>query len=53
MFALSALVRPLGGLPAAIAVVSAATLVPALAIFATVVPETRGQTLEHASLEDA
>jgi MFS transporter, putative metabolite:H+ symporter len=52
MFALSALAGPLGGLPSAIAVLSAATLLPALAIFLAVVPETRGLTLEHASLED-
>lgn len=51
MFALSALAGPLGGLPTAIAVVSAITLLPALAIFLAVVPETRGLTLEHASLE--
>jgi MFS family permease len=52
MFALSALTAPLGGLPTAIAAVSAVTLVPALLIFLAVVPETRGLTLEHASLED-
>jgi AAHS family 3-hydroxyphenylpropionic acid transporter len=51
MFALSALAGPLGGLPVAIAAVSAVTLLPALAIFLAVVPETRGLTLEHASLE--
>jgi AAHS family 3-hydroxyphenylpropionic acid transporter len=51
MFALSWLARPLGGLPTAIAAVSAATLVPALLIFLAVVPETRGQTLEQASRE--
>lgn len=49
MFALSALAKPLGGLAEAIAVLSVATLVPALAIFLAVVPETRGQTLEQAS----
>lgn len=51
MFALSALAKPLGGLPTAIAVLSVATLVPALAIFLAVVPETRGMTLEQASLD--
>lgn len=51
MFALSALAAPLGGLPVAIAAVSAITLLPALAIFLAVVPETRGLSLEHASLE--
>ena len=52
MFALSWLAAPLGGLPLAIAVVSAVTLVPALVVFVATVPETRGLTLEHASLED-
>ena len=51
MFALSGLATPLGGLPKAIAAVAAVTLLPALAIFLVVVPETRGLTLEHASLE--
>lgn len=53
MFALSLLATPLGGLPVAIAVLSFATLAPALAIFLAVVPETRGQTLEQASLDAA
>jgi MFS family permease len=52
MFALSALAAPLGGLPTAIAAVSAVTLLPALAIFLAIVPESRGLTLEHASLEE-
>jgi MFS family permease len=52
MFALSALAAPLGGLPTAIAALCAVTLLPALAIFLAVVPETRGLSLEHASLED-
>jgi MFS family permease len=51
MFALSALATPLGGFPKAIAAISAVSLLPALAIFLAVVPETRGLTLEHASLE--
>jgi MFS family permease len=51
-FALAILADSLGGLPSAIAALSAATLLPALAIFVGVVPETRGLTLEHASLED-
>ena len=52
MFGLSLLAGPLGSLANAIAVLSAATLLPALAIFLAVVPETRGMSLEHASLED-
>ena len=52
MFGLSLLAAPLGGLGNAIAVLSVATLLPALAIFLAVVPETRGLSLEHASLED-
>jgi len=52
MFGLSLLAVPLGGLGNAIAVLSVATLLPALAIFLAVVPETRGLSLEHASLED-
>ncbi|MBS1107944.1 MAG: hypothetical protein H6Q91_3446 [Deltaproteobacteria bacterium] len=52
MFGLSALAAPLGSLGNAIAVLSVATLLPALAIFLAVVPETRGLSLEHASLED-
>ena len=52
MFGLSLLAGPLGGLGNAIAVLSIASMIPALAIFLAVVPETRGLTLEHASLED-
>lgn len=51
MFGLSRLSEILGGLPIAIAALAAVTLVPALLIFLAVVPETRGLTLEHASLE--
>jgi AAHS family 3-hydroxyphenylpropionic acid transporter len=52
MFGLSVLAAPLGSLGNAIAVLSIASLLPALAIFLAVVPETRGLSLEHASLED-
>jgi len=52
MFGLSLLARPFGSLANAITVLSFATLIPALLIFLAVVPETRGLTLEHASLED-
>ncbi len=52
MFGLSMLAAPLGSLGNAIAVLSIASMIPALAIFLAVVPETRGLTLEHASLED-
>lgn len=52
MFALSWLATPLGSLANAIAVLSVVTLLPALAIFLRVVPETRGLSLEHASLEE-
>jgi hypothetical protein len=52
MFGLSLLAAPLGSLGNAIALLSVATLLPALAIFLAVVPETRGLSLEHASLED-
>ena len=52
MFGLSLLAAPLGSLGNAIAVLSVASMIPALAIFLAVVPETRGLTLEHASLED-
>jgi hypothetical protein len=52
MFGLSVLAAPLGSLGNAIAVLSIATLLPSLAIFLAVVPETRGMSLEHASLED-
>ena len=52
MFGLSVLAAPLGSLGNAIAVLSVASMIPALAIFLAVVPETRGLTLEHASLED-
>jgi MFS family permease len=53
MFGLSWLAAPLGGLPSAIAVLSVATALPALAIFLAVVPETRGLSLETASGEEA
>jgi AAHS family 3-hydroxyphenylpropionic acid transporter len=52
MFGLSMLAVPLGSLGNAIAVLSIASMIPALAIFLAVVPETRGLTLEDASLED-
>jgi MFS family permease len=52
MFALSFLAGPLGSLANAIAVLAVATLLPALALFLLVVPETRGMSLEQASLED-
>jgi MFS family permease len=52
MFGLSVLAGPLGGLGNAIAVLSIASLLPALAIFLAIVPETKGLSLEHASLED-
>jgi MFS family permease len=52
MFGLSLLATPLGSLANAIALLSVATLVPALALFLFVVPETRGMSLEQASLED-
>jgi hypothetical protein len=51
-FALSALSGPLGGLVPAISWLSLATFVPALWIFLRVTPETRGLTLETASLEE-
>jgi MFS family permease len=51
MFALSVLAAPLGGLGNASAVLSIATLVPARVIFLAIVPETRGLSLEDASLE--
>jgi MFS family permease len=52
MFALSPLAGPLGSLANAIAVLSVATLLPALALFLFVVPETRGLSLDQASLEN-
>ena len=51
-FGLSALSAPLGGLAPAITWLSLATFVPATALFVWVVPETRGLTLEQASLEE-
>lgn len=51
MFGLSLLAGPLGSLANAIALISVVTLVPALALFLLVVPETRGLSLEQASLD--
>ena len=51
-FGLSLLATPLGGLAPAITWLSAATFVPAIAVFLLVVPETRGLSLERAALED-
>jgi MFS family permease len=51
-FALSALAGPLGGLVPAISLLSIVTFVPALWVFLRVTPETRGLTLEIASLEE-
>jgi MFS family permease len=52
MFGLSLLAGPLGSLANAIALLSAATMLPALALFLLVVPETRGMSLEQASLDE-
>lgn len=51
MFGLSLLAGPLGSLANAIALLSVVTLVPALALFLMVVPETRGMSLEQASMD--
>jgi MFS family permease len=51
-FGLSLLSARLGGLVPAITWLSLATFVPATAVFALVVPETRGLSLEQASLEE-
>jgi putative MFS transporter len=52
-FGVSGLAHGLGGLVPAISVISLATALPALVIFLAVAPETAGQRLEEASLEDA
>ena len=51
-FALSGLTLLLSGLPAAVTLLAVVTVAPALAIFLATVPETRGLTLETASLEE-
>jgi MFS family permease len=51
-FGLSLLSARLGGLVPAITWLSLATFVPATAVFLLVVPETRGLSLEQASLEE-
>jgi putative MFS transporter len=51
-FGLSLLSARLGGLAPAITWLSLLTFVPATAVFLLVVPETRGLSLEQASLED-
>jgi MFS family permease len=51
-FGLSLLSRPLGGLVPAITWLSLATFLPATAVFLLAVPETRGLSLEQASLEE-
>jgi MFS family permease len=51
MFGLSVLATPLGSLANAIALLSLATMAPAIVLFLLVVPETRGMSLEQASLE--
>jgi MFS family permease len=50
-FAVSALSTPLGGIVPAITLVSVATALPAVLIFLAVAPETAGQGLDEASLE--
>jgi len=52
-FAISALASKLGGLVFAITVVCVATALPALGIFLAIAPETAGQGLDEASLENA
>ena len=52
-FAVSALSTPLGGIVPAITVVCVATALPAVLIFLAVAPETAGQGLDEASLEQA
>lgn len=52
-FAVSALSTPLGGIVPAITLVTLATALPAVLIFLAVAPETVGQTLDEASLEQA
>ena len=51
-FALSGLTSWLGGLPQAIAVLSLATFLPSIPIFLWAAPETRGLSLDEASLEE-
>ncbi|HKJ24753.1 MAG TPA: MFS transporter, partial [Myxococcota bacterium] len=51
-FALSGLSGLLGGLPQAIAVLSLATFLPSIPIFLWSAPETRGLSLDEASLEE-
>ena len=52
-FAVSGLATALGGIVPAISVVCIATALPAVAIFLAVAPETAGQDLDQASLENA
>jgi predicted MFS family arabinose efflux permease len=52
-FGVSALATPLGGIAPAIALVTAATALPAAAIFLAVAPETAGRRLDEAALESA
>lgn len=51
-FGVSALASALGGIVPAISVLCALTALPAVAIFLAVAPETAGQDLDAASLED-
>jgi MHS family alpha-ketoglutarate permease-like MFS transporter len=51
-FALSGLTIRLGGLPQAIAVLSLAAFLPSIPIFLWAAPETRGLSLDEASLEE-